>query len=185
MAEAIAVQVDAGLTVGTANLSPSGGRNILSPICNEQFGVGNDMWMDTGNLMFPWRPNYSQEDTCSHNPEAEMMFVNHVSIEALILPDEVAPPDVLDARHFLQLREQFDAAIDYVEENRPERVAAWGFVTHIIEYSIGSRGENPPAPTALEALDDFLSYVDSKHDEGLVSYATAAEIAHLASAQEP
>jgi hypothetical protein len=182
MAEAIAAQVDLGLTVGTTNLLPGSEMNLLSPACDEQFGVGNDMWMDTGNLMFPWRPDYVHEDICSDNPQGEMMFVSHASIEALILPDAPGPPDVLDARHFGQLRQQFDAALDYMQENQPQRVAAWGFVTHIIEYAVGSQAENGPDPAALQALDDFLAYVDSRHDEGLVVYATAAEIAQLASA---
>jgi hypothetical protein len=141
------------------------------------------MWQDTGNLMFPWRPDYLNEDVCSHNPEAGMVFVDHVSIEWLILQDAPGPPDMLDARHFNQLQVQFDAALDYMAAHQPTRVAVWGFVTHIGEYAFGSKGENPPEKTSLDALRDFLAYVDSKQKEGLVIYATAAEIANLVSTQ--
>jgi hypothetical protein len=183
MSLAIEVPVDLGLSVGTTNLSPGGGKNILSPTCNDTFGVGNDMWMDTGNLMYPWRPDYTQKDVCSDNPQGEMVFIDHVSIEWLILPDADGPPDVLDARHFNQLQGQFDAALAYMADKQPERIASWGFVTHIVEYAVGSVAENPPDPASLEALNDFLSYVDSKREQGLVVYATAAEIAELVSMQ--
>ena len=68
----------------------------------------------------------------------------------------------------------------YMEQERPERVAVWGFVTHITEYSVGSKGENPPDPEALAALDRFLAHVDSKRAEGRVVYVTAGEAADLA-----
>jgi len=179
MAEAIQTAVDLGLTVGTDNLSP-GGKDLVSQSCPNGSGVGNDMWADTGNLMFPWRPDYLNTNTCADSPSGRMVFVNHVSIEWLILPDSSGPPDVLDDRHFEQLKGYFDAALQYMEENRPERVACWGFVTHIIEYAVGGAAENPPEQSALEALDRFLSYVDSKRAQGRVVYATAGEIADLA-----
>lgn len=179
MAEAIQTAVDLGLTVGTDNLSP-GGKDLVSQSCPNGSGVGNDMWAETGNLMFPWRPDYLNSNTCADNPAGRMVFVNHVSIEWLILPDSPGPPDVLDGRHFEQLKGYFDAALRYMEENRPERVACWGFVTHIIEYAVGGAAENPPESSALEALDGFLSYADSKRAEGRVVYATSNEIADLA-----
>ncbi|MBS1251249.1 MAG: hypothetical protein MAG451_00280 [Anaerolineales bacterium] len=67
-----------------------------------------------------------------------------------------------------------------MEENQPERIAAWGFVTHINEYAVGSQGESPPDPAALAALARFLDYVDTKVAEGRIVYATAGEIADLA-----
>ena len=185
MSEAVALPVGLGLTVGTTNLTPGISKNPLGTICNDGFGVGNDMWEQTGNLMFPWRPDYIHEDICSDNPASEMVFVSHASIESLILPDADGPPDVLDARHFNQLKGQFEAALSYMADNQPQRAADWGFVTHIIEYALGSQGENPPDPAALGALSDFLSYVDSKQDQGLVVYATAAEIANLITVQGP
>jgi hypothetical protein len=44
----------------------------------------------------------------------------------------------------------------------------------------GRSAENLPEASALDALDRFLSYVDSKRAEGRVVYATSSEIADLA-----
>lgn len=185
MAEAIALQVGLGLTVGTANLSPGGGKNPLSSACSNTIGIGNDMWLTTGNLMFPWRPDFLNKDICSHDPYGAMVLIDHVSIEWLILLEEAGPPDVLAEQHFNQLQGMFDAALHFMEGHRPERIAVWGFVTHIVEFAVGSKGENPPDPAALQALDNFLSYVDTKHQQGLVIYATASEIAQVFSLQNP
>lgn len=176
---AIQVSLDNGLTVGTENLAPSGGKNPFTEICQAQLGIGNDMWLQTGNLMFPWRPDYANGNICAHNPEGEMVFIDHVSIEWTVLPDQ-GKADVLGLAEFTNLRTMFDAALAYMEQNRPQRLAVWGFVTHITEYAPGSFGRNPPDPSALAALDDFLAYVDSKHDQGRIIYATASQIAHLA-----
>ena len=66
-----------------------------------------------------------------------------------------------------------------METHRPDRTAAWGFVTHITEYAVGSAAENPPDPASLEALGRFLAYVDEKRAQGRVVYATARDIAEL------
>ncbi len=184
MSFAIDVPVKLGLNVGTVNLSPGGEKNTISSECKDVFGIGNDMWAETGNLMFPWRPDYIHQDPCSHNPQGEMLFIDHVSINWLILPDKAAPPDVLDTRHFSQLTGMFDGALNYMAENRPDRPATWGFVTHIIEYAVGGKGENAPTPESLTALDDFLAYVDTKHQEGLVIYATPGEINNIIEGSE-
>lgn len=176
----IETSVDLGVTIGTENLSPGGGRNPFGALCANQMGVGNDMWEQSGNLMFPWRPDYIHEDICTDSDEGNMVFVDHVSIEWTILPGQQGPPDVLADEHFDQLRGWFDGALQYMQRERPTRVAVWGFVTHISEYAVGGKGENPPDPAALAALDRFLSYVDSKRAAGLVVYATAKEIADLA-----
>ena len=166
-----------GLSVGTVNFSPGGEMNSISGPCNDQFGSGNDMYNETGNLMFPWRPDYLNEDICSDVPGGKLTLIDHVPLTAFILPDEHAPPDVLGIQHFDQLQGFFDNALLYMSENQPDRPAAWGFVTHIIEYAVGSNTENPPAESALAALDAFLAHVDVYQDQGLVIYATASEIA--------
>jgi hypothetical protein len=163
---------------------PGNSKNSLSMTCTDGFGIGNDMWMETGNLMFPWRPDYVNEDVCSHNPNGKMLFVSHASIEALILPNADGPSDVLDSRNFAQLQALFDAAVQYMQDNQPEHTANWGFVSHIVEYAVGSKAKNPPDPSSLAALKDFLAYVDGYQDQGLVVYATASEIANLVSAQD-
>jgi hypothetical protein len=170
--------------VGTTNLSPGGGKNPFGALCNDQLGVGNGMWAQSRNLMLPWRPDYEGQNICSHNPQGAMVLVDHVSIEWLILPGEQGPPDVVGDAHFDQLRGWLDGALWYMEQERSERVAVWGFVTHITEYSVGSKGENPPDPEALAALDRFLAYVDSKRAEGRVVYVTAGEAADLALANQ-
>ncbi len=169
--------VESGLSVGTVNFTPGGEMNNLSSVCGDQFGVGNDMYLETGNLMHPWHPDYLNEDVCADFPGGKMTLIDHVPLTAFILPGEDAPPDVLGSQHFDQLQVYFDNALGYLAENQSERLAAWGFVTHIIEYAVGSQAENPPEESALEALDGFLSHVDAYHRQGLVIYATASEIA--------
>ena len=184
MSLAIQIPVEKGLTVGTANLSPGGDMNTISSACQNVLGVGNDMWQETGNLMFPWRPDYLHQDICTHNPQGELLIIDHVSIEWVILPEEGRAADVVDTRHFNQLKDKFEAAIMYMEEKQPDHPAAWGFVTHVIEYAVGGKAENPPLPESLAALDEFLSYVDIKHQEGQVIYATSGEIAEIVASQE-
>jgi hypothetical protein len=181
VSQAMEQAVDLGMSVGTSNLSPAGNRNPFGPLCDNQLGVGNDMWPETGNLMFPWRPDYLHQNICADNPQAGLVLVDHVPITWMAGPGG-GMPDVLSDAEFQRLKQQFDAALAYMEENRPQRVAAWGFVTHLTEYAAGNQGENPPDPAALAALDRFLDYVDSKVAEGRVVYATAEEIARLVSA---
>lgn len=177
MSIAIEAPIKQGLSVGTANLSPGGDKNPLASECQEILGMENDMWPETGNLMFPWRPDYAHQDPCSHNPEGKMLLIDHVSIEWVILPDESKPADVLDERHFTILAEKFNAALDYMADNSPSRTAAWGFVTHITEYAVGGKGENPPSQEALSALEDFLAIVNATHDQKRVIYSTPKQIA--------
>ena len=166
-----------GLSVGTVNFNPGGEMNSVSAACDDQLGTGNDMYTETGNLMFPWHPDYLNEDLCSDLPEGKITLIDHVPLTSFILPGENGPPDVLEVEHFDQLQGYFDHAIAYMAENQPARTAAWGFVTHIIEYALGSQAENPPEESALQALDGFLAYVNSYQEAGLVIYATASEIA--------
>lgn len=127
--------------------------------------------------MFPWRPDYPNEDIYSDLPGGKLTMIDHVPLTSFILPGEHAPPDVLGGQHFEQLQGYLDNAIRYMADNQPDRIAAWGFVTHIIEYAVGSQAENPPADSTLEALDEFLAHVDAYEEQGLVIYATAGDIA--------
>lgn len=168
-----------GLSVGTVNFSPGGEKDDISAACNDILGTGNDMYNETGNLMFPWHPDYLSEDICSDLPGGNLTLIDHVKLTSFILPGQDAPPDVLGGQHFDQLQGYFDNAIRYMVENQPDRIAAWGFVTHIIEYAFGSQAENPPEESALKALDAFLAHVDIYREQGLVIYATAEEIAGM------
>jgi len=179
MIDAIQTSLALGLTVGTENLSPGGGKNPFAELCDNQLGVANDMWEQTGNLMFPWRPDYINGNICADNPAGQMVLVDHVSIEWKLLPGE-GVPQALSDEHFERLRLMFDAALEYMETRRPDRVAAWGFVTHITEYGSGGKAQHPPDPASLAALDRFLAYVAEKAAAGRVVFATASEIAEAA-----
>jgi hypothetical protein len=179
MSLSIQASLDLGMTTGTTNLSPGGGRNPFAELCSDQIGLDNDMWSRSGNLMFPWRPDVLHQDVCAHNDEGPLIFVDHVSIEWIKLPGQEGVPDVLTDQNFTQLRNWFNGALQYMQEEKPQRIAVWGFVTHITEFAIGSKAEYPLDPEALAALDHFLAYVDSKRMEGKIVYATVSEIADL------
>ena len=176
VSDAIQLGVDLGLNTGTINFSPGGKKNPFASICDQQIGVGNDMWQQTGNLLLPWRPDYLNENICVEDPDGEMVFIDHVSIEWTIAPNG-KKADQLGQIDFLRLQKQFDAALNYMQVNRPQRTAAWGFVTHITEYSPGDGIDAPPNPDSLAALDAFLSYVEEQAEQGRVIFATASQIA--------
>nr|HID14436.1 hypothetical protein [Anaerolineae bacterium] len=93
---------------------------------------------------------------------------------------EKPAPQPLGDEHFERLRLMFDAALQYMETRRPDRVAMWGFVTHITEYGSGGKIQHPPDSASLAALDRFLAYVAEKAAAGRVIFATAAQIAEAA-----
>jgi hypothetical protein len=161
-----------GITVGTSNLNPEDDvRNPFGKLCENIIGEDNDMWEITGNLMYPWRPDYINKNICKHNPNAKILFLDHVN------PDWMNPPvDVLGPDEFDNLKPMLDAAVEIASKN-PQKVSVWGFVTHYMEYVRGSEG--PPEQSAIDALDDFLSYVDKYVAQGKVKYATAREIADI------
>lgn len=176
MSEGIARQLGWGIHAATINLS-------VPPIfnwCQGVLGIGNDMGDVTGNLMFPWRPDYKNQNICADDPDGDFVFVDHSPMPWWTTSDGREVVDVLTDANFERLQALFDAALQYMEEHRPERVAAWGFVTHIHEYAVGNKGENPPSPEALAALERFLAYVAEKAAEGRVIFATAGEIARAA-----
>jgi hypothetical protein len=179
MSMAIEVSLQFGMNIGTTNLSPGGGKNPFSELCDGQIGPGNDMWLQSGNLMYPWKPDYSNGNICAVDHQGEMILIDHVSIEWILLPGDQMVPDILSEEHFIQLRNWFDGALRYLEDEKPSKVAVWGFVTHITEYAKGSRAENQLDPAALAALDQFLAYVSSKAAQGRVLFVTAKEIADL------
>jgi len=176
MSEGISKQVEWDIHTATINLS----SNPIFEWCGGSIGVGNDMGEETGNLMFPWRPDYHSQDICADDPEGDFVFVDHSPMPWWTNLDGQGVADVLTDANFERLKELFDAALRYMEEQRPERVAAWGFVTHISEYAVGNQGENPPSPESLAALERFLAYVAEKAAEGRVIFATASEIAQAA-----
>lgn len=179
VSRAIEVSLLEGLDVATVNLAPVGAKNPFTEICTHGFGSGNDMWEATGNLMFPWHPDYKSGDICSDNPQSDMLFIDHVSMEWLLPEQESQPPDVLSDDQFDNLRVNLEAALAYQREYKPERPAFWGFVTQITEYAIGDEGENPPHPQALSALDRFLQGLAAHARTGQIVFVTAAEAAEI------
>jgi hypothetical protein len=178
MTLSLSISSDQGVTITTENLSPGGNKNPFDEACNSQFGVGNTMWEQSGNLMFPWRPDYQNGDICTHNSQSDIVFIDHVSPEFALSPAG-GMPDIWTDMEFAKLQQFFDGALAYMQSEKPDRLAVWGFATHITEYAFGANGEQPPASESLEALDQFLAYIDSKHDQGLVVYATPSQIAAL------
>lgn len=92
LVSAIEISIILGMTVGTENLSPGGEKNTFAELCDNQIGDGNDMWASTGNLMFPWRPNYTERNICEHDPEGSMVFVDHVNPIGCLLPIKEGQP---------------------------------------------------------------------------------------------
>jgi len=169
-----------GMTVGTANFSPQEGEgNPVQDLCGDDIGLDDPPWEQTHNLLFPYKPDHVTGDVCAHSDEGRVVIVDHTPPEWM-LADGDAPPDVLGPTEFGVLQEWFDAAIAYQASARPERLAAWGFVTHVIEYSVGNDGEHDTDPGSIVALEDFLAHVDEQAQLGRVEYATASEIAALA-----
>jgi hypothetical protein len=179
MSLAIQTSLNFGMRVGTTNLSPGGERNPFAELCGSRIGPDNHMWMQTGNLMFPWHPDYTQGDICAEDHEGDMLLVDDVSMEWILLPGEGDVLDILTEDHFKQLQGWFDGALRLMEEEKPTHLAVWGFVTHITEYTEGSRAEHPLDSGALAALDQFLAYVSSKADRGRVIFANVEQIVDL------
>lgn len=180
MASVIEAALDLGMRVATENLSPA---DLLSPfgeLCNNQIGRGNDMWAQTGNLMFPWRPDCGGGEICADHPRCEVVFVVHVSI-TWTMPGEGSPPaDILSDADSSRLEVYLQSALDHMASNLPETTAVWGFATHIIEYSPGGDAQSPPVAKSLDALDRSLAWVDAQQATGRVIYVTASEAAGLA-----
>jgi hypothetical protein len=173
-------QIALGMTVGTANFSPQEGEgSVLQYACGDDIGLDDPPWEQTHNLLFPYKPDHLSGDICSHSDDAEVVIVDHTPPEWM-LDGGGAPPDVLGPTEFAVLQQWFDAAIAHQESERPERLAAWGFVTHVIEYAVGSDAEHGTDPAGIVALDAFLAHVDEQAQQGRVEYATASEIAALA-----
>jgi hypothetical protein len=76
------------------------------------------------------------------------------------------PADVLTDEDFDRLKSYLEVAVEYMVREQPDRPAVWGFVTHIIEYSEGGSAQSPPVAKSLDALDRFLTWVDTQQVAG-------------------
>jgi len=195
--------VTSGLRIGSADLAPQVGARRVANVINqniEAFGVttgttnfGSTRFMEAcgpnamanstrealGLQIFPWRVDAENAQFCEDSPNSEFVIVEHMEMNPWTGGSNANQPDLLTPEHFETLREFFDAALDYVDKNRPTELAAWGFSTHPHELMLGEDGENGPDPDAMAALDVFLEYVAERAAEGRVIFATAGEIADL------
>ena len=167
-----------GLSVTVNNLSPEDNVSPFGSLCGNVLGEGNDMWRETGNLMFPWKPDYEGDNVCEHADDGRIVYVDHVTPSWLNASGRKA--NLLSDTEFSMLRGWFDNALLYMEAEQPERVAAWGFVTHLSEFTARSDGTMGPDQGALDAFESFLAYVDEQRAAGRVVYATPGEIAQQA-----
>jgi len=171
MSKGIAEMVDLGLTTASIGLVDSG-RSPISEVCNNSFGEGNDMVGTTGHILFPYKPDYKNDNVCRHNPDSDFVFVNTPGPKWLV---SGARKGMLSDQNFDYLRKSLDASLEYMDERKPERVAVWGFTTHISEYCQGSQG-GPVLDSSIKALDDWMKYLSDLEKQGKVEFITVGEI---------
>lgn len=82
VAAAIQTNLGFGVQVGTINMS----RNAFMARCGGQIGEGNDMGEQTGNLMFPWRPDLEEPNVCADDSDGDFVLVDHVDMAAWVRP---------------------------------------------------------------------------------------------------
>lgn len=168
-----------GIGVGTSNLAPDGdGSHEMAPVCTDQWGNNGDSWKTTDNFLYPWKPDLTNSVPCDHDSAGTFVMVDHSGPSWTLASGSKAT--VLSATEFDALQVHFDAAISAVGAGTNGNVAAWGLVTHITEYTASNTGQGGSSQSALDALDAFLSYIDTKRDQGLVTYSTPSAAAKLA-----
>ncbi len=177
LAQELAEAARSGFHYVTVNLSPLGDshRNPFAPLCNNTFGEGNVMWSQSGNLFYPWQPDYAHGEVCSDHHGGNLLLVDHTHPDWLFGANGRSVP-LLDADNFATLREQLEGALAYRAAHPDGRTAVWGFVSHISEYTPRNDATAPPSPQALEALDDFLAYLESLQERGKVYLITVNQI---------
>ncbi len=166
-----------GFRYATDNLSPNDdpARNPFSPLCHNTFGEGNEMWAQSGNLFYPWSPDYAHGQICADHPGGDLLLVDHTH------PDWLRGADgryvsVLSDANFTTLRGQLEGALAYRAAHPDGRTAVWGFVSHLSEYTPRNDATAPPSPQALEALDGFLAYLEALQQAGQVRLVTVNQI---------
>ena len=172
------IQTNLDLGVQAATIGLGGSPSVRT--CQGQLGERGRALSTTSTLLFPWQPAWRESNLCANDSQGDFVLVDHLSMESWTGARGNQQADLLTAADFEQLRAQLDAALDFMAAERPTQIAAWGFVTHPTEFMPGDRGENPPDPAALAALEEFLAYVDTQRAAGRVVYATVGEIAERA-----
>ncbi len=175
MAQELSAAAQAGFRYATSDLAPGDTRgNPFAALCHNTLGEGNDMWPQSGNLMFPWYPDYPQQNICVAREDGDILLVDHTSPQWMFHNGSFV--SLLTAANFDALREQLDGALAYLDSHPTGRTAVWGFVTHISEYTSKQDATAPPSPDALAALDDFLAYLEALQDAGKVRLVTVNQI---------
>ncbi len=174
MDAAIVQMQKAGLEILANNMSPLEPRNPFGSTCTS-WGIGNDMYRQTGNHLFPWKPDYRAGNVCGHDPKGSVIYVDSVGPTWLVGPGREGT--MITEGNFDQLRTMVGGAMAYLDENKPSQVAAWGFVTHILEYSNGAQGGYELQQKPLDALDGFLTWLDAYRRNGRLEYSTVNAVA--------
>ena len=173
-ADAIATNVEFGISVGTTNFTDT----RFMEACGEA-AAANQGRDELSLTIFPWRVDWENAQFCEDDASSNFVIVEHIQMNPWTGGSNANQPDLLTPEHFENLKAYFDQALAYMETERPTRIAAWGFVTHPHEFMLGLDGENGPDADAIGALDEFLSYVADQEAAGRVIFRTASEIAQL------
>jgi hypothetical protein len=136
------------------------------------------MYDETGSWMHAWNPNYRNGALCVHDPSSDFTFVDHGNMSWTGLPGN-QQADLFSEEDFASLKQEFDAALAYVERERPTTVASWAFVTHPHEFMTGAEGLHGPDRETLGKFEILLRYMKTKEAEGLVRFTTISEIAGI------
>jgi len=128
------------------------------------------VWTQTHNFLFPWYPDYRNENICAALPAGDILLVDHSHADWM---QSVNGGAVLTEDNFATLREWLEGALAYVEAHQPAQPAVWGFVSHLSEYTAE---DGLPVQRALDALDGFLADLESLQAQGKVRLVTVGEI---------
>ena len=96
----------------------------------------------TDNLLLPWKPDLVNKVPCNHDPKGAFVMVDHSGPEWMVT--EAGKANSVRNEHFDQLRVHFDAALDAVAKGTDGKIPAWGFVTHISEFTLDNNADGPP-----------------------------------------
>ena len=120
--------------------------------------------------------HYRNENICADDPDGDFLLVDHVGADWMRGSDGRFV-QVLTDDDFAVLQNYLNGALTYMADNCPTRLAAWGFVSHISEYTPKNDATALPSQDALDALDRFLIYLEQKKGEGRVVFSNVSVIA--------
>ncbi|MBI5481398.1 MAG: hypothetical protein HY906_21240 [Deltaproteobacteria bacterium] len=172
----IDMAASAGYTALTDNFNPLDSHAPPEIANCADWGLGgNTVYPRTWNLPHPWRPDATSVPSfCLHDPDGPLVYVDHVGGDWLTNGCTTSAGPFTSC-HFDKLRPYFEAAVAL---DRQDRITAWGWVSHEVEYCVGGHqgydGTAPVDETAIAALEAFLGYIEGRGSG--VSWATVGEI---------